>query len=934
MAWWLEQVLRPAILRYKHRSERAAIDSELHALMDLARRWQTPASSQPIRDLAAAVIGRDLDAYVNAHAQVEELRDRVEPVQRRDALLEKLRGRAPEFAISVGPGEFQRLESHGSLDDAWSYALIAQELSDRHSLSLDEIKNDLDRFKRELDSITIQLASCQAWAAQHRRVTQPVVSALSRFHEAQRKIGGGKGARVPELQRTMRNAMRDAKDAFPVWIMPLHDLTRSFDFTKTKFDVVIVDESSQLSAVGLITLLIADSAIVVGDDEQTEPSLAGVPMESVQAVIREHLVDFNDGVLWSPDSSLYSFAGRFGTTVGLREHFRCVPQIISFSSKLCYQSRIQALRDPSEVLQLPHVVPVLCPPIELNATGDVTETEALEIACLVVACSEQEEYKNQSFGVIALRGSAGSRGDDPQTARITELIRDTLGPTKWEQFAARSKFKTGVPPAFQGDERDVVLISLGDDPNRGTGDGSGPLRLISDTTLPGISYKKRMNVAVSRARNQVFIAHSLNHFEAHLKENDIRRRLLEFAYAPDEWLEATNTHNPQAESPFEQAVYADLVGRGYHVTPQVAAGHYRIDLVAKGSAGQVAIECDGDAYHQDAAADLARQLVLERCGWRFIRVRGSEYYKDPEAAINRIVGELNGFGVSQCSASIDPSEVSGELLTRVRSRAQEIREIILGGKQLAERVEPKRMSEQSLEEVALAAVHSEAVSITPEAGSAHDSELLFEIQPRQGDSVFGTPDVVDEPQARPNVPQPMEPYVEFTEVGFPDPKECSDEAVCRDLVRIVEVEGPATAARILDKYRIAVGYGRLRGSTRERIEHALETCQRKGILLAAHDYDCADQMVYRFPGTLDVRLRKRGPRDWEDVPMGEIVAVMKVTADTYWHLSQEALFRQVLAAFDLKKLTSGTAERLSIAYGLYKRQTLDSPDSNAGPSGL
>lgn len=912
-AWWWEKVVAPALRQALHANKLSELRARERELLNRAGTWKNSDPSQPLGALADALLAGTLPDYKQAYLQLQELRAAAEPVQRRDALLERIRARAERFAARLEDSSFELGRMQGALDSAWTFALIDQELMRRHALSLEEAKNELDRLKQQLDGTTVKLADALAWAAQHRRVTQPVRSALSRFHEAQRRIGRGTGRRAPEFMSAMRNAMREAKDAFPVWIMPLYDVAKSFDFTKTRFDVVIVDESSQLSAVGLITLLIADSAIVVGDDEQTEPSLVGVPTDSVKSLIQEHLVDFQDRILWSPDSSLYSFAGRFGSTVALREHFRCVPQIISFSSKLCYQGKIQPLRESRGVIQLPHVVPIQCNQTSHRSTRDVNEAEASEIAHLLLACWEQPEYQDQSFGVIALRGSADPRGADPQTSRVMELLQTALGAAGYERLTARSRLKFGVPPAFQGDERDVVFISVGDASILNDDGRAGPLRLVSGDTLPGGQYKKRLNVAVSRARNQVWIVHSFSHFEAELKEGDVRRELLEFAYSPDQWLASTQAVNPQAESPFEEAVYADLVRLGYEVTAQVPVGHYRIDLVAEDDDARVAIECDGDAYHQDAAADLSRQIVLERCGWNFIRVRGSEYYRDPEAAINRIIRELERLGVTPTNAQANQKDPDGELLRRVRNRAFEIqREIeaghsieLVGSSQVQRVVGAPNMS---LQEPGDPAFSEQDVDF----GFDEDEESPIQAMSGDDPSVGYAESTLGQKttQVIKGYSISAEEYIQFKETDHADPKGIWTEEIQNSLVRIVQVEGPATEATVLDRYRVATGYGRLKGPTRDRIISALHKAAKSGKLSARIDYPGSDVMIYSIPGEPEVRFRTRGPRDLQDVPMGEIVTLASELLRADVASGEEELFRLILDFYGLKRLTAQTEARL------------------------
>lgn len=81
-------------------------------------------------------------------------------------------------------------------------------------------------------------------------------------------------------------------------------------------------------------------------------------------------------------------------------------------------------------------------------------------------------------------------------------------------------------------------------------------------------------------------------------------------------------------------------------------------MVALYNGEQVAIECDGDRYHsgqEKIREDMERQTILERLGWRFIRIRGSEYYHNPEATIKRVINELEAFGIhTEATLSTSP----------------------------------------------------------------------------------------------------------------------------------------------------------------------------------------------------------------------------------------------------------------------------------------
>ena len=99
-------------------------------------------------------------------------------------------------------------------------------------------------------------------------------------------------------------------------------------------------------------------------------------------------------------------------------------------------------------------------------------------------------------------------------------------------------------------------------------------------------------------------------------------------------------------------------------------GAYRIDLVASYQDQQVAIECDGEAFHsspEQIQADMHRQAILERCGWRFERLRGSHYYGDKPGAIEYLIKRLNKRGIyPETTKNTQTSDV----LERIKIAAQ------------------------------------------------------------------------------------------------------------------------------------------------------------------------------------------------------------------------------------------------------------------------
>jgi len=124
----------------------------------------------------------------------------------------------------------------------------------------------------------------------------------------------------------------------PAWVMPLHKLWDSVDAVPGLFDTVIVDEASQAGVDALVLLLLAKRIVVVGDEKQNSPEAVGVLEDDIARLARDHLSGFRFSDEFRPDTSLFDHSERtFGSHVTLREHFRCVPEIIRFSNDLCYR---------------------------------------------------------------------------------------------------------------------------------------------------------------------------------------------------------------------------------------------------------------------------------------------------------------------------------------------------------------------------------------------------------------------------------------------------------------------------------------------------------------------------------------------------------------------------------------------------------------------
>ncbi len=205
------------------------------------------------------------------------------------------------------------------------------------------------------------------------------------------------------------------------------------------------------------------------------------------------------------------------------------------------------------------------------------------------------------------------------------------------------ELRCGDAPSFQGSERDVVFLSM-------VAARDEDKRLGASV---GTTYVQRYNVASSRAKDQLWLYHSIDIQDVPNSEY-MRHQLLDYCYGVinrgrSDSASASRASVPEDmrvdpfDSLFEQRVYNRLIDRGLHVEPQYEAAGYRIDLVVVGGRYRLAVECDGDAWHgpQEYERDLARQRDLERCGWTFFRIRESEFYIDQHAVLARLWRQID-----------------------------------------------------------------------------------------------------------------------------------------------------------------------------------------------------------------------------------------------------------------------------------------------------
>lgn len=668
----VSQELSQLVTIQAKRLKLSQLEVQINRLISIIEQSKT-SSAQVSHELLTAI--RDLQAtnYRDAFQRLLDLKDRARDLELRKGLLARLEKDAPAWATEI----FQRKGQHGqgtipgNPAEAWLWRQFVDELDDRAKQSMEELLNQITYLSQQLRNKTAVLVEKKAWAAQVRRTTVRQRQALNGWKQLMHRIGKGTGKRAPAFRMEARKLMPICQSAVPVWIMPLSRVVENFNPRTNRFDVVIIDEASQADVLALAALYMGKQVIVVGDNEQVSPSAVGQKQEETDKLIDEHLVGIPNAKLYDGLFSIYDLAGTAFQPICLREHFRCVTPIIQFSNYLSYEGKIKPLRDESTVKVHPHTVAYRVQ--DSTSYKKVNVIEAQAVASLIIACTEQSEYQDASIGVISLVG-------EEQAVAIDRLLQQYLPA---EEYKLR-KIQCGNPAQFQGDERDIIFLSMVD-----ASAGEGPLNKRGEGANE--MFKKRYNVAASRARDQLWVVYSLDP-ENDLKPGDLRGALIKHAKDPQAIIKMLDTAEKETESEFEKQVLFRLRQASYSVQPQWKVGGYRIDMVVESGGKRVALECDGDKWHteENLAEDMARQAILERLGWRFIRIRGSEFFRDPDTAMQKIFERLTYFEVSPEGTESAGHSLETEwddLKARVIRRADTIRSP-WNGEDLSSVIEP------------------------------------------------------------------------------------------------------------------------------------------------------------------------------------------------------------------------------------------------------
>ena len=283
---------------------------------------------------------------------------------------------------------------------------------DRHQAPGREqtLEQELAGATYDLGLVTADLAAERAWKACLEGMSAQEMQALQMYRERAGQVGKGTGKFAERFRQAARSAMAEAQHAVPAWIMPIQQVLASVPPEKDVFDVVIVDEASQAELTSAFLLWLAPRMIVVGDDKQCTP--AEVTMGALAPIfdrLDNELPDLPEHrrLQFTSKSSVFSLLRScFPQVIRLQEHFRCMPEIIEWSSNEFYGDAPLVPLRQFGADRLPPLRATLVP--DAHQTGGrekiSNRREAEVIADLVQQCVEDPAYAGKTFGVVVLQG--------------------------------------------------------------------------------------------------------------------------------------------------------------------------------------------------------------------------------------------------------------------------------------------------------------------------------------------------------------------------------------------------------------------------------------------------------------------------------------------------------------------------------------------------
>ena len=403
-------------------------------------------------------------------------------------------------------------------------------------------------------------------------------------------------------------------EAFPCWCVTTYAVSDSLPLKPGMFDVAIIDEASQCDIASCFPILFrAKKAVIVGDDKQL-PHLSFLEKAKEQSFLSQYGIPDKYQLMWRfRTNSMFDLADYYSmNSVMLDEHFRSLPPIINFSNHEFYNDRIRVMRkdfNSEKVLELVHVTDGK---VDFDATRNLPEIEAVvkKLHEIVIEDERKNPDNPVSIGIIS-----------PFRAQV-EQLKVSVSKVLSDHMIRKHQIEIGTAHTFQGDERDIMLISWAFADNSYT------------QSLTFLQKANLFNVAITRGRNKVINFISRNPYE--LPEGHFRNYISfmqEYQNRQQAMLSGDIDENTYKNS-LEREVAEQIRNLEHNVQAGVDIAGLNADLLVD---NKFVIEIDGvEDNFSDRVSNMKKQAIIERCGFKVKRITYREWQYSPKACLDRV----------------------------------------------------------------------------------------------------------------------------------------------------------------------------------------------------------------------------------------------------------------------------------------------------------
>ncbi|AET91708.1 putative DNA helicase related protein [Burkholderia sp. YI23] len=496
-----------------------------------------------------------------------------------------------------------------------------------------DLHNECVETFRELDRQRIELARAETALRHYERIPRGN-SGIGPMGTLNGEIARKRG-HMP-LRKLFKLAGHAVQAIKPVFMMSPLSIAQFLEPGAIEFDLLVIDEASQIEPVDALGgIARSKQLVVVGDDRQLPPT------RFFSRMTTEVEVDEDDDEAYvagagDVESILSLCIAKGMPQMMLRWHYRSRHQsLIAVSNQQFYQNRLFVVPSPYTTesgmgLRFNHV-----PSGTFDSGGSrVNREEARTIAAAIVDHVRTNPERSLGVAAFSLQQKIAIQDELELLRRRHPEIEAFFTDHPNEPFFIKNLENV------QGDERDVIFISVAYARNS---TGYLPMKFGPVGSDGG---ERRLNVLISRAKIRCEVFSSITAEDIDLeraKGKGVAALKVFLNYAATGRLAVATRTDRELDSPFEEEVLRSLTAEGMTVHPQVGIAGFFVDLgiVDPESAGRylLGVECDGASYHSTRSArdrDRLRQSVLEDHGWILHRIWSSDWFRQPQAELLKI----------------------------------------------------------------------------------------------------------------------------------------------------------------------------------------------------------------------------------------------------------------------------------------------------------